>query len=137
MLTIVAYPQKAINQASNSVVQNTMNPIDTFIERKMKESGLVGIGAAIIVNKELVWAKGYGYADNENKIPFTSNTIMNIGSIAKTFTGVCLMHAIEDKKLSLDDDINKYLPFKVTNPFFPNEKITLRNLATHTSSLAD
>jgi len=137
MLTIVAYSQKAISQASNSVVQNTMNPIDTFIERKMKESGLVGIGAAIIVNKELVWAKGYGYADNENKIPFTPNTIMNIGSIAKTFTGVCLMHAIEDKKLSLDDDINKYLPFKVTNPFFPNEKITLRTLATHTSSLAD
>ena len=62
---------------------------------------------------------------------------MNIGSISKTFTGVCLMKAVEDKKVSLDEDINTYLPFKVINPFFPNEKITLRNLATHTSGLAD
>jgi hypothetical protein len=38
---------------------------------------------------------------------------------------------------SLDDDINKHLPFKVTNPSFPNESITLRQLATHTSSITD
>lgn len=137
MLIIVAYSQEVTSQTTKNTVQNIINPIDTFIERKMNESGLVGIGAAIIINKEVVWTKGYGYADNESKKPFTPNTIMNIGSIAKTFTGVCLMHAIEDKKLSLDEDINKYLPFKITNPFFPNEKITLRNLATHTSSLAD
>ncbi len=47
------------------------------------------------------------------------------------------MRAVEDKKVSLDEDINKYLPFKVINPFLPNEKITLRNLATHTSGITD
>jgi CubicO group peptidase (beta-lactamase class C family) len=62
---------------------------------------------------------------------------MNIASISKTFTGVSLMRAIEDKKVSLDEDINQYLPFKVINPFRPNEKITLRNLATHTSGITD
>jgi len=101
------------------------------------ESGIVGIGVAIIIDKKLVWSKGYGYADKENKVPFTPNTIMNIASISKTFTGVCLMKAVEQGKLSLDEDINTYLPFKVINPYFPNEKITLRDLATHTSSLAD
>jgi CubicO group peptidase (beta-lactamase class C family) len=137
MLTIASYFQETLSQVTNNTVQNTMHSIDTFIERKMKESGIVGIGAAIIVNKEVVWTKGYGNADNENKIPFTPNTIMNIGSIAKTFTGVSLMHAVENKKLSLDEDINKYLPFKVINPFFPDEKITLRTIATHTSGIAD
>jgi CubicO group peptidase (beta-lactamase class C family) len=115
----------------------TRSSVDTIIENKMTESGVVGVGAAIIINKKLVWAKGYGYADKDNKIPFTPNTIMNIGSISKTFTGVCLMRAVEDKKLSLDEDINKYLPFKVINPFFPEERITLRNLATHTSGITD
>ncbi|MBK8562292.1 MAG: beta-lactamase family protein [Saprospiraceae bacterium] len=114
-----------------------MNSIDTFIESRMEAAGIVGIGAAIIVDKKLVWTKGYGYADKDMKIPFTPNTIMNIASISKTFTGVCLMLAIEDNKVSLDEDINKYLPFKVINPYFPNEKITLRNLSTHTSSLVD
>ena len=103
----------------------------------MSETGIVGIGAAIIIDKKIVWEKGYGYADLENKKPFTTETVMNIGSTAKNFTGVCLMKAVEEKKLSLDIDINSYLPFKVINPYFPNEKITLRNLATHTSSLAD
>ena len=103
----------------------------------MKETGIVGLGASIIIDKKFVWAKGYGYADKESKKPFTISTIMNIGSIAKNFTGVCLMKAVEEKKIALDDDINIYLPFKIINPYFPNEKITIRNLATHTSGLAD
>jgi CubicO group peptidase (beta-lactamase class C family) len=97
----------------------------------------VGIGAAIIIDNKVVWSKGFGYADRENNLPFTVNTIMNIGSISKTFTGVCLMKAVEGKKLSLDEDVNRYLPFRVINPFFPNEKITLRQIATHTSGIAD
>ncbi len=55
------------------------SPIDSIIEKKMNESGIVGLGAAIIVNKKVVWIKGYGYADKDNKVPFTPNTIMNIG----------------------------------------------------------
>ena len=137
ILTIATYPQIGLSQTSKRTVQHEMPAIDTFIENRMKESGIVGIGAAIIIDKKIAWIKGYGYADKDKKTPFTPTTIMNIGSIAKTFTGVCLMRAIEDKKLSLDEDINNYLPFKITNPFFPNEKITLRNLATHTSSIAD
>ena len=122
---------------TKSTIQNTMSSIDTFIERKMKESGIVGLGAALIVDKKIVWSKGYGYADRENKKPFTPSTIMNIASISKTFTGVCLMKAVEDEIVTLDEDINTYLPFKITNPNFLNEKITLRHLATHTSALID
>lgn len=125
-LTNASYAQKGKNQN-----------IDSLINQKMKESGIVGLGAGIIVDKNLVWTQAYGYADKENKILFTPNTIMNIGSISKTITGVCLMRAIEDGKLSLDEDINKYLPFKVNNPFFPEAKITLRQLATHTSGITD
>jgi CubicO group peptidase (beta-lactamase class C family) len=121
----------------SSITTTAKTSIDSFIERKMNETGIVGIGAAIIIDKEIVWTKGYGYADKENKKPFTPPTIMNIGSTAKNFTGVCLMKAIEEHKLSLDEDINTYLPFKVINPYFPAEKITLRNIATHTSSLTD
>lgn len=136
LLAIVLSSQNILGQnIGNAAILSTS--IDSLIDNKMKESGIVGLGAAIIVNKKLVWAKGYGYADKENGKPFTINTIMNIGSTAKNFTGVCLMKAVEDKKLSLDEDINIYLPFKVINPYFPSEKITLRNIATHTSSLAD
>lgn len=126
-----------ISYTQNSIGQNKATFIDNFIENKMTESGMVGIGVAIIVDKKEVWTRGYGYADKGNKIPFTSNTIMNVASISKTITAACLMRAIEENKLSLDEDINNYLPFKVINPFFPNEKITLRHLTTHTSGITD
>ncbi len=137
LCAITINTQKANAQITNPIVSTITKPLDGFIEQTMKESGMVGLGAAIIVNKEVVWLKGYGYADKENGKLFTPNTIMNIGSISKTFTGVALMKAVEEKKLSLDDDINKYLPFKVVNPYLPEAKITLKHLAVHTSGIAD
>jgi CubicO group peptidase (beta-lactamase class C family) len=111
--------------------------LDSIIESSMQASGLAGIGAAVIVDKKLVWIKGYGYADQEKNTPFTPGTLLNTGSITKTFTGVCMMRAMEQDRLSLDEDINHYLPFRVVNPYFPDEKITLRDIATHSSGLAD
>ncbi len=110
---------------------------DDYITNVMDKSGIVGISAAIIVDKKVALTKGYGYSDRDNKKPFTPNTIINIASITKTFTGLCVMKLVEDGKLSLDEDINNYFPFNVRNPNFPDEKITLRQLTTHTSSLTD
>lgn len=125
------------HEAAGQSTKDPATSIDQIIEQKVAESGIVGIGAAVIVDKKLVWSKGFGYADKDNKKPFTTDTVMNIGSIAKNFTGVCLMRAVEEGLLSLDEDINRYLPFKVVNPYHPDEKITLRHLATHSSGLAD
>lgn len=111
--------------------------LDRVIAQRMREGGMVGVGAAIVVDKRLVWSKGYGFADRERAIAFMPDTVMNIGSISKTVTGAALMRAVQDDKLSLDADINTYLPFQVRNPAFPDEPITLRQLATHTASIAD
>jgi CubicO group peptidase (beta-lactamase class C family) len=119
------------------VPTSLVGSIDPSIERRMQEAGIVGLGAAIVINKKLVWSRGYGFADRERAVPFTHDTIMNIGSISKVITGAALMRAVQDGKLSLDEDVNKYLPFKVANPSFPDEPITLRQLATHTSSITD
>jgi len=126
-----------LKSKTDQVLIKNNSSIDSIIESRMNSAGIVGIGAAIIINKKVVWEKGYGYADREKEIPFTPFTIMNIASISKTFTGFCIMKAVEQGKVSLDEDINNYLPFKVTNPNFPKEKITLRHLATHTSGLVD
>ena len=111
--------------------------LDQVITEKMTEAGIAGVGAAIIIDKKLVWMKGYGFADQTQKLAFTPDTTMNIGSISKTFTGVAMMQAVQQGKLALDEDINHYLPFKLINPYYPEEKITLRQLATHTSGITD
>jgi len=94
--------------------------------------------AVAIVNKEKVlYQQEFGYADVANKKPYTQHTIHNIGSTSKTFIGISLMQLIEQGRLTLDTKINDILPFKVDNPYHPDVAITIRQLATHTSSIRD
>ena len=67
------------------------DPMDQAIESQMAKAKIVGVGAAIIVDKRVAWTKGYGFADKEHGRPFTADTVMNIGSISKTITGAALM----------------------------------------------
>ncbi len=135
-LLCVAGPAMAAGTpARQSVADN--EAMDRRIEAHLEKSGLVGVGAAIIIDRKLAWSKGYGFADQQAGVPFTAQTVMNIASISKTFTGVAVMQAVQEGKLSLDQDINTYLPFKVINPSFPDTAITLRQLATHTSGNTD
>ena len=134
----IAFSAVSVNAAgAQSPAPPTNAALDSLVTTKMAEAGIMGLGAAVIVNRQVVWMKGYGFADWQRTRPFTPNTIMNIGSIAKPFTGVAMMRAVQEGKLSLDEDINRYLPFRVVNPHRPNEKITLRHLATHTSGITD
>ena len=114
------------------------NPsLDSVITKHMADAAIMGVGAAIIVNRQVVWMKGYGFADQARTRPFTPSTIMNVGSVAKPITVVAMMRAVQEGRLSLDADISTYLPFKVVNPHRPDALITLRQLATHTSSITD
>lgn len=96
-----------------------------------------GFSVAIVNQDGQLYAHGFGSSDVEENKTYTEHTIQNIASISKTFIGVALMKAQELGKLNLDDPINNYLPFKVVNPHFPTASITIRQLATHTSSIKD
>lgn len=78
------------------------NPeLDSLITERMADAAVTGVGAAIIVNRQVVWTNGYGFMDLARTRPFTTSTIMNIASITKTFTGVAMMRAVQDGRLSL------------------------------------
>lgn len=111
--------------------------VDAAVRQLMDDAGIVGAGAAIIVDHENVWSNAYGLADRASGRAFTTDTVMNIGSISKTVLGAAMMRAVASGVLSLDADINTYLPFRVVNPHQPSATITLRHLATHTSGITD
>jgi CubicO group peptidase (beta-lactamase class C family) len=111
--------------------------LDDFILERMKADNAPGLAACIVKKDKLVWAKGFGWADIENKIPMTADTIQNIGSISKTITATAVMQLWEKGAFKLDDDVNSYLAFKVRNPRFPDDPITFRQLLTHKSSIKD
>lgn len=102
-----------------------------------KQGYINGLSVSIVNKNKTLYQNGIGYSDIKTKKPYTENTIQNIASISKTLLGISLLKAQELGKLNLDDPIEKYLPFKVRNPYYPEIPITINHLATHTSSIRD
>jgi CubicO group peptidase (beta-lactamase class C family) len=92
-----------------------------------------GAALAIIKDGTVVYKRGYGSANLEYNIAITPATIFNVGSVSKQFTAFAIAMLAEQSKLSLDDDIRKYLP---EVPDF-GKTITIRHLIHHTSGLRD
>ena len=86
---------------------------------------------AVVKNGEVIFAKGYGFADVEKHKPVDAErTMFRPGSISKLFTWTAVMQLVEQGKLDLDHDVNEYLDFKI--PPRADGPITLRNIMTHT-----
>ena len=96
--------------------QGSDEVFNAYINREISESKIAGMGIAIITNDSILVTKGYGYADIQNKVPFTHNTVINIASISKTFISIAIMHAVENHLLDLDNNVNDIRPFKLMNP---------------------
>jgi CubicO group peptidase (beta-lactamase class C family) len=115
--------------------------LDTDLDRRISEIAsqerLPGFAVGVVTKDEVVFQKGYGWADIEKKVPYTPQSLQNIGSISKTFIGISLMQLVEQNLIRLDDDVNRYLPFKLVNPHFPGDTITIRHVATHRATLTD
>ncbi|MCK0159636.1 serine hydrolase domain-containing protein [Allomuricauda sp. F6463D] len=107
------------------------------LEKIYSRKHINGFSVAIVNQDGTLYKKGFGYSNIKANKKYTNNTIQNIASISKTIIGIALLKAQELGKLNLDDPINKHLLFNVSNPYFPDEQITIRQLATHTSSIKD
>ena len=132
--TLLLFINITIAQSNEKFQTDSLTKELTELSNK---NSIIGFSVAIVNRDSILYAKGFGYSDKEKKKLYTKNTVQPIASISKTLAGVALMKAQEMGKLNLDDNINKYLPFKIINPHFPNSRITIRNLATHSSGLKD
>lgn len=117
--------------------QRALNTLDMKINEVMSEYHVPGVAACAIKNGNVVWMKTYGYADLEQNITVTEDTLFMQGSVSKIVTGIAFMQLFERGFIDLDDDINDYLPFEVVNPNHPSIAITPRMLLSHVSSIHD
>ena len=101
------------------------------LEKSFEESGAPGVVAAV-QTPDYTWVETRGVADRTSEEPMTPDVYHRIGSVNKTFTGTLLLQAEAEGLLSLDDTIDRYVDG------VPNgDKITLRQMADHTSGVAD
>ena len=133
--------QKPNNESginSKNKVQSIISDSLTIQLNDISKSGLIsGFSVAIVSENETLYENGFRYSILEDTIEYSEHTIQTIGSISKTLIGISLLKAQEMGMIDLDDPINNYLPYRIENPYFPNEEITIRHLTNHTSTIVD
>src|SRR5687767_13138284 len=94
-----------VNQSSDA---KRIARLETLLEGLRQELKIPAYSAAIVKDQKVLWAKGFGYADLENKIPATEHTPYHLASLTKTFASTILMQLVQDGKIKLDDPVSKY-----------------------------
>ncbi len=106
--------------------------IDKFFNEEMSKSHTAGAAIAVVKDGKLFFAKGYGYANVEKKIPVVADkTLFRVASLSKLVTATAAMQLYEQGQLELDAPVNKYLTnFQLKNPYPEPAKVA--QLMTHT-----
>ena len=110
-----------------------LNEYQEFI----KQFNMVGSNVVFVDNKGYLEQISTGYSDLTNKVPTKKESIYRIASISKVIVAIGVLKLYEKGLVDLDEDIENYLGFRVRNPRYPNDKITLRMIMTQTSSIID
>lgn len=106
-------------------------------EQVMSRFKAIGASVAVVKSGKIIYTRSFGLKDLEHQTPLTDQDIFRIASISKSFSATAVMQLMEAGKLSLDDDFGDLVGFKIRNPKFPDQKITLKMVLSHTSSLND
>jgi D-alanyl-D-alanine carboxypeptidase len=125
-LTVVALLPAVYAQSSSA-------DLDKVARRVIERERVVGASVLIARGSQILLHKGYGFADLGLEAPTKDETTYRVVGPMMPFTGIAVMQLVDRGKLSLDDDISKYIPE------FPVEgrHVTVRNLLNHTSGIVD
>src|SRR6476661_268941 len=105
--------------------------LDGVMVANLRDKHVAGATVSVVKDGALLFAKGYGYSDVAKRAPVDADrTLFRIGSTSKLFTWTAVMQLVEQGKLDLDADVNKYIDFKIPATF--PQPITLRHIMTHT-----
>jgi CubicO group peptidase (beta-lactamase class C family) len=87
-----------------------------------------GMSAVVLKDQKVIWIKGFGFADLENRIPATPDTLFHLASVTKTFAATLIMQLVEQRKLDLDEPMSHY------SADFKDDSVKIKHIITHTSA---
>ena len=107
---------------------------DALVRSTMAAHQIPGVVLGVVRNGHLVKATGYGYANVELRVPVSTASIFQSGSVAKQFTATAIMMLVTEGKIGIDDPLFKYFPESRDSPA---RDVTVRQLLTHTAGFPD
>ena len=129
ILPICTFPQ------TNDVTKK-LKGFDQYMDKVLKDWNIAGAGVGIVYKNKLVFAKGYGYREYEQKLPVTPNTLFQIASNTKLFTTVSIGMLVDQGKLDWDKPIRNYVP---SIEFYNNDlnnTVTIRDMLSHRTGIS-
>jgi D-alanyl-D-alanine carboxypeptidase len=135
MPTILAFALSLLCSTAANALQaaNTAPDLDAIVKKVIAQEHVVGASVLVARGDQVLLHKGYGFADLQLEVPAKDETVYHVVGPMLPFTGIAVMQQVERGKLSLDDDISKYIPE------FPlqGHHVTIRQLLNHTSGIVD
>ncbi len=130
LLTVLFFSIQSFSQA-DSLPPFIKDSLDIYVNRALTDWKIPGVSVCIVKNGKVVWMKGYGVKGMGTNDKVDENTLFMIGSNSKAFTATALAMLDAEKKLSLDDKVQKWLPdFKLYDAYITKEA-NIRDLLCH------
>jgi CubicO group peptidase (beta-lactamase class C family) len=127
---------QAQSLADDPRVASALTVVEKWIEAQLDFNDIPGMSAAIVHDQELVWSRGMGFADVDERRPASPDSIYSICSISKLFTSIGIMQLRDEGKLRLDDPIGKHLSwFDIQDKYPDAPEVTIGGILTHSSGL--
>ena len=130
LITIILVTQPITAQNQNRYAKE-ITAFEEFVQKQMAIDKIPGLSIGFIKD-DFTWAKGFGYADLENKIPGTDKSAYRLASNTKSMTAVAILQLVEQGKIDLDAEVQQYVPY------FPTKKypVTVRQLLGHLGGIS-
>ena len=133
--TMVAQAQ-AQGVAQDPRVAARLRAAEAWIATQLAQDNVTGASVAVIHDQEVVWSRGFGYANADRRVPATSQTRYSICSISKLFTSIAAMRERDAGRLDLDRPIGAYLPwYNIRDVDNPDGPVTARAILSHAAGL--
>lgn len=136
MVAIILSLNALIPKIAQANLNDKIHQIEQFVEEQMEISRIPGISVVIVEKGKIVYQKGFGYADIKGKIPVTSQTLFELGSTSKAFTGLAILQLEKEGLLKRTDSVENYIPWLKLKYNNEPQEITINQLLYHTSGIA-
>lgn len=122
--------------ATDPDVAGALRLYEAWVRQQMLYRDLPGLAVAVVVDQDVVWSRGFGFADRDKRTPVTPLTLFRMASHTKLFTATAIMQLRDAGKLRLDDPVERHLPwFRIQPPAEDELPVTVEDLLTHGSGL--
>jgi len=136
LTAVMASPAISQSKEKKPDYAKRLSGVEKELNQVLADQKVAGYSVAIVYKDQVIYSKGFGYRDLENKKPVTPNTLFAIGSSSKAFTAAIIGQLEKEGKLNLDDLATAHLPQLTFKYDYMNTGITIRDMMCHRTGLS-